>query len=239
MQEIHQAPLQNTYGRQPGMKISEAPAFLVERRTLKPGKTRAPLKTMRKKARQGALRVDGDTGTPEMKMRQKVLIEARDRTSTGHITSVGARVEAQFPHDRYKIRRQLDPDNEWRNLMLWQGGERLRHDFEASGLSPKVCSSFVPRVTGGMQQWAADKQVDALQRYKKAMNSIGSETSGAAMRSCVFYVLIAGEHASDWARRNGKTPQVGIEILRMGLSDLAHYYGIAKSQTAKSATNSP
>jgi hypothetical protein len=218
------------------MKISEAPAFLVERRTLKPAKTRAPLKTLRKRARQGAIRVDGDTGTAEMKKQQKIVMEVRDRSSTGHPTSVGARVEAQFPHDRYKLRKQLDPDNDWRNLMLWEGAERLRKDFEASGLAPKMCSSFAPRVTGGMQQWSADKQVDALNRYKKAMNSIGSDTSGGALRSCVFYVVIAGEHASDWARRNGKTPQVGIEILRMALADLAHYFGIAKNPARKDAT---
>jgi hypothetical protein len=64
------------------MKISEAPAFLVERRTLKPGKTRAPLKTLRKKARQGAIRVDGDTGTAEMKKQQKIIMEVRDRAPT-------------------------------------------------------------------------------------------------------------------------------------------------------------
>jgi hypothetical protein len=103
-------------------------------------------------------------------------------------------------------------------------------------LAPKMCSSFAPRVTGGMQQWSAGKQVDALNRYKKAMNSIGSETSGGALRSCVFYVVIAGEHASDWARRNGKTPQVGIEILRMALADLAHYFGIAKNPARTPAT---
>lgn len=219
------------------MKVSEAPAFLVERRTLKPGKTRAPLKTMRKRAKQGALRVDGDTGTPEMKLRQKVVLEARDRTSTGHITSVGARVEAQFPHDRYKIRRELDPDNEWRNLMLWQAGERLRQYFEASGMAPRTCSSFEPRVTGARQNHS-DMQVDAERRYKRAMNAVGSETSGASIRSCVFYVVIAGERASDWARRSGKSPQVGIEILRMGLADLAHHFGDAKNPNAKPATKS-
>jgi Domain of unknown function (DUF6456) len=221
------------------MKTSEAPAFLLEKRTLPPKKVRAPLKTLRKKGRSAALRVEGDTGTKEMKLRRKVLMEVRERSSVGHPVSIGARVEAQFPHDRYRVRQLLDPTNEWRNLMLWQAGERMRQDFEASGMAPKICSSFVPRVTGGMQQWAADKQVDALMRYKKAMNAIGNEASGTAIRSCVFYVIIAGEHASDWARRNGKTPQVGIEILRMGLADAAHHYGIAKNEHRTAATNCP
>ncbi len=84
-----------------------------------------------------------------MKLRQKITMEVRDRSSVGHPTSIGARVEAQFPHDVYKIRKLLDRDNEWRNLMLWQAAEQLRQDFEASGLAPKMCSSFAPRVTGG------------------------------------------------------------------------------------------
>src|SRR5258706_334507 len=116
------------------MKISEAPAFLTERRTIPArSKPRAPLKTVKKRCKAGALRVEGDTGTPEMKRQQKIVLEVRDRSSTGHATSVGARVESQLPLDRYKNRGELDPHNAWRNLMLWEAAERLRRDFEASG----------------------------------------------------------------------------------------------------------
>ena len=91
------------------MKTQELPRFLREKARLKPRKSRA----------KAAPRFAGDTGTPEIKKRLQVAIENRGYSSTGHPTIVGARVEAQFPHDRYKIRNQLDPANEWRNLMLW------------------------------------------------------------------------------------------------------------------------
>jgi hypothetical protein len=199
------------------VKASEAPAFLVEKRTIPRKKHVLTGKTARKK---GALRVDGDTGTADMKKRQVVVMEVRERSSTGHPTSVGARVEAQLPHDRYKVRKQLDPKNEWRNLMLWQGAERLRQDFDASGLAPRMCSSFEPRVSGGNRQWEADKQVDALKRYKKAMDAVGM-----TLRPVLFWVCISGAYASDWAVRNSMDPKGGICVLRLALAELAHHYG--------------
>jgi hypothetical protein len=218
------------------MKASEAPAFLVEKRTIKP----RVAKTSRKRAKSAALRIEGDTGTPEMKLRQKVVLEARDRSSTGHITSVGARIEAQLPHDVYRVRQLLDREDEWSNLMRWQAAERLRQDFETSGMAPRICSSFVPRVSGGFQQWTSDKRVDAFKRYKKALAAVGSDTgSGIPLRSILFYVCISGEHASEWARRNGKTPQVGIELLRMALIDLCHHYGLAKKKSDAEKPNDP
>lgn len=206
------------------MKLSEAPAFLTERRPIPSrAKPRAALKTARKRGKTAAVRFEGDTGTPEMKQRQKVLIENRGYSSTGHVTSVGARVESQLPLDRYKNRGELDPSNGWRNIMLWEAAERLRRDFDASGLAPKVCGSFEPRVTGGNQTHAADHQMDALKRYKKAMNNVGQ-----TLRPIIFYVTIAGESANDWARRNGMNPDAGIAILRLALSELAHHFGLAK-----------
>jgi hypothetical protein len=39
-----------------------------------------------------------------------------------------------------------------------------------SGMAPKVCGSFQPRVTGGRGMLEADHQIDAWKRYKKAMD---------------------------------------------------------------------
>jgi hypothetical protein len=202
------------------MKLSEAPAFLIERKKIPARTAKLTGKTTRKK---GALRVDGDTGTAQMKLRQKVILEVRDRSSTGHATSVGARVESQLPLDRHKNRSELDPANAWRNLMLWQAAERLRGDFEASGMAPRVCGSFQPRVTGGARTFEADHQVDAWKRYKTAVGALGQ-----TLRPIVFYVAIAGESANDWARRNGMIPQAGLAILRLALAELAHHYGYVK-----------
>jgi hypothetical protein len=80
------------------MKISQAPAFLLERCNV----PRSTGKTAVKKARAGAPRFEGDTGTREMKKQQKVIMEVRERSSTGHATMLGVRVEAQFPIDRYQ-----------------------------------------------------------------------------------------------------------------------------------------
>jgi hypothetical protein len=77
------------------------------------------------------------------------------------------------PLDRYKNRKELDPENDWCNLMLWEAGERLRRGFESSGMAPKVCGSFQPRVTGGKGVLEADHQIDAWKRYKRAMDSVG------------------------------------------------------------------
>jgi hypothetical protein len=184
------------------MLLSEAPRFLLR-------KPKAPKLSViqRRKAKKAKGRASPprtgdapDLSTPEMAKRQKLLIEVRERSSTGHPTMVGARVEAQFPHDRYKVRQLLDPANEWRNLMLWQGAERIRMDFEASGLGPRMCSSFEPRVSSGNQQWESDTQVDAMKRYKRAMNSLGhahgaSETP-RPFQSC-FWRLVSGGWQTD------------------------------------------
>lgn len=194
-------------------------AFLrVDRRTI----TRKA--TLAKAARKpGAIRADGDTGTPEMKQRQRVVLEARQRSSTGQPTMIGARVEAQFPHDRYKQRNQLDPTNAWRNERLWDAAERLRQDFDMSGMAPRTCVSFTPRVTGGNQTWQADIRADAEKRYKKAMAAIGP-----TLRSVLFWICITGEYASDWAVRNVMDPKRGICVLRLALAELAHHYGYVK-----------
>jgi hypothetical protein len=206
------------------MKLSEAPAFIRETRKIPPrNPARAALKTARKRGKTAAPRYDGDTGTAEMKQRQKVLIENRGYSSTGHVTSVGARVESQLPLDRHKNRNEHDPTNTWRNLMLWQSAERLRTDFEASGLAPKVCGSFQPRVTGGGQTWDADHKVDAWKRYKKAMDAVGQ-----SLRPIMFWVCIGGEAANDWARRNGMLPQAGLPVLRLALAELSYHYGYIK-----------
>lgn len=200
------------------MKASEAPAFL--KRAVP---TRAKLKTARKRSKARPERFAGDTGTPEIKLRQKVLIEARQRSLKGEPTVVGARVEAQFPHDRYRVRNQLDPANAWRNDRLWEAAERLRKDFDASGLGPKLCSSFMPRVTGSSGTLGSDKQMDAQKRYKKSMNAISM-----TLRSPLFYIVIAGEAASDWAARNAIAKDAGLAILRLSLAELAHFYGMIK-----------
>jgi len=58
-------------------------------------------------------------------------------------------------------------------MMPRSGLPRLRRDFEASGMAPKICGSFHPRVTGGPRTLEADHQIDGWKRYKKAMDAVG------------------------------------------------------------------
>lgn len=205
------------------MNPDQAPAFLTRGTKKKP-----PVKP-RRRIRSEVMRFAGDTGTHELKKRYSesygagaVAIEARARTSTGQETIVGARILHQLPLDRYRERRELDKD-EWRNLRLWDAAERLRNDFHISGMQGKVCGSFEPRITSGQQQWTVEAKVSAFQRYKAAMNGIGT-----SLRSIAYYVCIAGEAANGWAVKNGKREDDGIVILRLALTDLAYHYGYIK-----------
>jgi hypothetical protein len=73
------------------MKASQAPAFLKRAIPL-----RSALKTARKRAKARPERFAGDTGTSEIKLRQKVLIEARQRSLKGEPSSAPAS-KSSFP----------------------------------------------------------------------------------------------------------------------------------------------
>ena len=87
----------------------------------------------------------------------------------------------------------------------------------------KMCSSFQPRVSGGDGALAPDKAVEAMKRYRKAMNSIGP-----SLRPALWYICIAGQTCEEWATRNGKKASEGISVLRCALAELAHFYGYVK-----------
>jgi hypothetical protein len=149
------------------MTTAVLPSFITKglRTTARP---RAALKTARKRAGKAAERFSGDTGTREMKERQVVVLEARQRSLRGEPTVVGARVEAQLPHDRYRVRNLLDPQTPWKNERYWDAAERLRRDFHESGLSARMCASFQPRVSGGDGVFAAFGRIVATERLRLA-----------------------------------------------------------------------
>jgi hypothetical protein len=116
------------------------PTFITK--GLKTARPRASLKTARKRASKSAERFSGDTGTKEMKQRQQIVLEARQRSLRGEPTVVGARVEAQLPHDRYRVRNLLDPQTPWKNERFWDAAERLRRDFHESAYPPGCVLAF-------------------------------------------------------------------------------------------------
>lgn len=72
----------------------------------------------------------------------------------------------------------------------------------------------------------------SVKRYKKAMDAVPQ-----TLRPAIFWVCIAGEAASEWARRNAMVPQTGLQVLRFGLAELAHHYGLCK--LAETAPTNP
>ena len=66
----------------------------------------------------------------------RVVVEPRDRSSTGQVTAMGARVVAESPLKRMYGRAELFPGDSHRNEALYQAGLRLRGDFEAAGVRP-------------------------------------------------------------------------------------------------------
>lgn len=153
-----------------------------------------------------------------------VIQEPVERAASGAVTKTRVRVENSFPHDRYKSHKQLDPHNVWQNIRLWDAAERLREDFEVSGVGPKTCSSFVPRAATSDPYWQPELSIKAEKNYKKAMKAISNDS----LRSSIYWVCIAGEYADSWARRNDMIPQAGLPILRIALTELAQHYGFVK-----------
>lgn len=191
------------------MKRSEAPAFLLERRKLG-------------KRLQRPIRADGDAGSANLKRHFTVTLEARERSSTGHPTVIGARVMDQTPLDRYHLRKQLATDK-LRNTILFTAGEKLRSDFYYSGLQLHTCSRFEP-ATSRSTEPLANVKVAALQRYKSAMKHI-SET----LKPILVHVCCLEGTAQDWAVKNGQHKDAGITVLRFALEELASYYGMIKA----------
>jgi hypothetical protein len=76
--------------------MSALPAFITQG-------TKVKLKTARSRVSKAAERFTRDTGTREMRQHHQIVLEARQRSLRGEPTVVGARVEAQLPHDRYRV----------------------------------------------------------------------------------------------------------------------------------------
>jgi len=117
-----------------------------------------------------------------------------------------------------------------RVAMLWEAAERPRRDFEASGLPLKICSSFAPRVTGGKGLWRPITWSTGGSATRKQW-IISAKLSGRSFSTSAS----AARPAHDWARRNGMIPLAGLQILRLALAEIAHYYGLAKLPTVSAS----
>jgi hypothetical protein len=111
----------------------------------------------------------------------------------------------------------------------FEAGERLRSDFFRGGLSPRVTaawdglasSSRTHRGAPGDAVHLRDSVVQARQRFRQALETVGPELAGILLDVCCHLKgLEAAEQARGWPQRSGKV------VLLLALSRLARHYGL-------------
>ena len=105
-----------------------------------------------------------------------------------------------------------------------QAGERLRLDFTAADLMPRITTNWDnPLSSGGaVASTANDTMTDARRRVHAALDSVGPEFAGLLLDVCCFLKGLGDiERERRWPSRSGKV------VLQIGLERLARYYGYA------------
>jgi hypothetical protein len=108
-------------------------------------------------------------------------------------------------------------------------GERLREDFEAAQMGPRVAQYWRRFLTGGAQgrrgRGPAEGPEDARRRVAAALEALGPGLEDAAIRACCFLEgLEATERRMGWSARSGKV------VLKIALGRLAEHYGFARAR---------
>ena len=130
------------------------------------------------------------TGRNELHTVRRVVVEPRDRSSTGQVTAMGARVINESPLERMYGRAELFPGDSHRNEALYQAGLRLRGDFEAAGVRLGGDPSMEPRVDSGARDPEGFIRSKAFQATAAPSTPAGRcwapscGTSSASTRSC-------------------------------------------------------
>ncbi len=112
-------------------------------------------------------------------------------------------------------------------------GERLRADFERSGLSPRVSVDWSRFGMGsssrtGRESHASDAMIAARARMRKAIETMGSDLAGPVIDICCFLKgLDVVERERGWPPRSAKL------ILTFGLERLAQHYGLSNEARGK------
>ncbi len=152
-----------------------------------------------------------DRGTPERHQHDEFVQEG---TGAAHL-----RVVTQNTLDRYFRRKELDPDDEAKNLRLWKAGDRLRCDWMEMGAMPRVIAKLDGLPGGGVTDQTI-RQINAQSAYVAAIEAVGRHLSPV-----LDWVCCRDGTASEWAERRGFVrPKDGIVILRVALQALADHY---------------
>ena len=109
-------------------------------------------------------------------------------------------------------------------------GEKLRRDFEMSGLSQRVTTSYAMAGSNGSRHWQmsdnamerlTENMLAARYRLHKALDAVGPELSGILYHVCCLAAgLEQAELHLELPRRSAKA------ILALALNRLARHYGI-------------
>jgi hypothetical protein len=107
-----------------------------------------------------------------------------------------------------------------------QAGERLRADFTAAMMTPRVTSSWdtstAARRSGGVTDLhVTDRIIAARRRVGRAMDGVGPEFAGLMLDVCCFLKGLEDvERERTWPPRSAKL------VLQLGLDRLARHYGL-------------
>ncbi|MEP3524523.1 MAG: DUF6456 domain-containing protein [Hyphomicrobiales bacterium] len=112
----------------------------------------------------------------------------------------------------------------------FRAGERLRRDFEAAQLSPKLGLSIAPKVDGGRgggdASYALDGAMAARDRVDQALRFVGNEMNSLLLDVCCFLKgLECIERERQWPVRSAKI------VLSLALERLATHYGFSEVAT--------
>lgn len=110
-----------------------------------------------------------------------------------------------------------------------EAGERLRADFEAAQLGPRVAQNwdrFLAVVDERRRGAAEPSGGPARDRIADALSALGPDLSDAALRvCCMLEGLETVERAHGWSARSGKV------VLRIALRRLVAHYGLDRCGT--------
>jgi len=105
-----------------------------------------------------------------------------------------------------------------------EAGERLRDDFEAAQMGPRVAQNWQAFLAPRGQGWSGSGQGEgpaaARARVSAALAALGPGLSDVAVRVCCFLEgLESCERRMGWSARSGKV------VLKLALQRLASHYG--------------
>lgn len=134
------------------------------------------------------------------------------------------RNHAESPIGRLACRRGRD-GQPLISARQYDAGEKLREDFEAAGLGPRVTLSYdAPPISRGRRAApgtpnATERQIHARQQLQHALDLVGPGMGDLLLRVCCYLEgLEDAERALGWPVRSGKT------VLALALDRLADHY---------------